>query len=70
MEFLLFELTHLDMNTLSIQLINTVIYLKDMESAELKKKDTNNVTVQEVIEDDMDDKSIIIKPEEDTIPDI
>jgi hypothetical protein len=41
-----------------------------MESAELKKKDTNNVTVQEVIEDDMDDKSIIIKPEEDTIPDI
>ena len=70
MEFLLFELTHLDIDSLSMQLINTVIYLKDMESAELKKKDTNNVTVQEVIEDDVNEKSIIIKPEEDTIPDI
>ena len=69
MEYLLYELTHIDMNSLSLQLINTVTLFSNMESEQLSKKPE---TVSEEILDSNDDMESGTRPipEGNTIPDI
>lgn len=69
MEYLLYELTHIDMNSLSLQLINTVTLFSNMESEQLSKKPE---TVTEEILDSNDDMESGTRPipEGNTIPDI
>lgn len=67
MEYLLYELTHIDMNSLSLQLINTVSLFNNMESEQLSK--TPEIVTKEI--DTSEEENVVIPIlEGNTIPDI
>lgn len=69
MEYLLYELTHIDINQLSLQLLNTVTLFKNMESEVLPTKTISKSTDDELINNEGSRPYVKIE-EPSTIPDI